>query len=139
MKIIILPCLMLVHTLIFKNPATAQNGNTNFATINAQSVPVPVSSATVTQFYGSIKNDRVLLNWTIDKNQASDKFEVERSTDGKNFVTAALVFGTDKPGTEEYQFYEKNKKVKTFYRLKIIQKDNSIDYSVTISPVIDTP
>ena len=92
------------------------------------------SSASISYFNGAIKSDRVLLNWAINKNQVADKFEVERSIDGKNFVMAALVFGTDQSDKEEYQFYEKNKKVKLFYRLKIIHKDHTVNYSAIISP-----
>ena len=92
------------------------------------------SSASISYFNGAIKSDRVLLNWAINKNQVADKFEVERSIDGKNFVMAALVFGTDQPDKEEYRFYEKNKKVKSFYRIKIIHKDHTVDYSAIISP-----
>ena len=106
----------------------------SFATINAKSISDYAASASIIYFNGIIKNDRVLLNWTTDKNQEADKFEVERSLDGKNFVMAALVFGTDQPDKVEYQFYEKNKKVKVFYRLKIIQKNLSVEYSAIISP-----
>ena len=63
-----------------------------------------------------------------------DKIEVERSTDEKNFIMAGLVFGTDQADKVEYIFYEKNKKVKSFYRLKIINKDFSIFYSSIIAP-----
>ena len=105
-----------------------------FATINAKSISDDASSASIIYFNGIIKNDRVLLNWTTDKNQEADKFEVERSLDGKNFVMASLVFGTDQPDKVKYLFYEKNRKVKVFYRLKIIQKDLSVDYSAIVSP-----
>ena len=106
----------------------------SFATINAKSISDDASSASIIYFNGIIKNDRVLLNWTTDKNQEADKFEVERSFDGKNFAMTALVFGTDEPHKVKYQFYEKNKNVKVFYRIKIIQKDLSVEYSAIISP-----
>ena len=112
----------------------ADNCYRSFATINAKSISDDASSASIIYFNGMIKKERVLLNWIIDKNQEADKFEVERSFDGKNFVMAALVFGTDQPDKVEYQFYEKNKKVKVFYRLKIIKKDLSVEYSAIISP-----
>ena len=112
----------------------ADNCYRSFATINAKSISDDASSASIIYFNGMIKKERVLLNWIIDKNQEADKFEVERSFDGKNFVMAALVFGTDEPHKVKYQFYEKNKNVKVFYRIKIIQKDFSVEYSAIISP-----
>ena len=63
-----------------------------------------------------------------------DQIEVERSTNEKDFVMAGLVFGTDQPDKVDYLFYEKNKKLKLFYRLRIINKDRSVSYSSIISP-----
>ena len=59
-------------------------------------------------------------------------FELQRTTDGKNFTTAALVFGTDKNDTDSYEFYEKAKSKKAAYRLKIIYKDQSVEFSPVI-------
>ena len=58
------------------------------------------------------------------------------SLDGKNFSTAAIVFGTDKSETEEYQFFEKASKPKSVYRIKLINKQRQVAYSkiITVSP-----
>jgi hypothetical protein len=85
-----------------------------------------------TSFSHSLNNNKVLLNWTIAQNQQAYQFEVERSEDGKNFVTAALVFGTDKADSDNYMFYEKARKEGTSYRIKVIQKDGTVDYSTVI-------
>ena len=110
------------------NSLSAQN---NVAPITASSA---LSTAVVNQLNCSIKNDRVLLNWVIDNNQSANQVEVESSTDGKNFTMAALVFGTDKKDTDDYYFYEKAKKGKIFYRLKIINKGSSVQYSAIVTP-----
>ena len=117
-----------------QNNSYANNCSISFAPINARFISTDTSSASVFYFNGIINKERVLLNWIIDKNQEADTFEVERSFDGKNFVMAALVFGTEQPDKVEYLFYEKNRKVKVFYRLKIIQKDLSVAYSAIVSP-----
>jgi hypothetical protein len=80
-------------------------------------------------FNGNLANNKVILNWVIAENQAADKFEIEKSTDGKTFSLAALVFGTDEAATANYQFYEKAGTKKTYYRLKIVDKNNSVSYS----------
>ena len=49
----------------------------------------------------------MILNWVVGENETADRFEIEKSTDGKTFIMAALVFGTEKPKTDKYQFYEK--------------------------------
>lgn len=103
---------------------------------DAVSLPPSSSFSSVTgedpatiQLTYRIENNRIFLNWAMDSNQDTNQFELERSSDGKNFVLAALVFGTDKPGTEDYRFYEKARSKKTFYRVKIIRKDRTADYS----------
>jgi hypothetical protein len=89
---------------------------------------------------GSIVKNKVILQWQITGNETADQFEVERSTDGKNFSMAALVFGTDKPETDQYQFYEKANPKKVLYRVKLISKDQKITYSsvIEISPETST-
>ena len=68
----------------------------------------------------------------IGVNEYADKFEVERSTDGKNYVMVALVFGTDKNDTDHYMFYEKATDKKTMYRLKIFDKSKGVLYSNSV-------
>jgi hypothetical protein len=83
----------------------------------------------VADVHGSISDNKVFLNWTVERNQDADQFEIERSEDGKNYVMAALVFGTGKPGADKYWFFEKKRKQKTYYRIKLIHTDGSISYS----------
>ncbi len=134
---LILPFFAIVFTLIINNSAIAQNKYALVKNNKTQSI-VASQPARISHFSGTITKDRVVLNWTIAKNLQADQFEVERSTDGKNFVLAALVFCTDQPDEAEYQFYEKLKKVTYYYRLKIIHKDHTVDYSDTIFPEATT-
>lgn len=105
--------------------------------------PTPVSLTTTSSnpvqlisFNGSISNNRVFLQWQVGENEGADQFEIEKSTDGKIFVMAALVFGSDKPATDTYWFYEKAKNKKFYYRIKIISKNKEAAYSpvITINP-----
>ena len=65
----------------------------------------------------------------MGENETTDQFEIEKSTDGKNFTLAALIFGTDKPEKDSYEFYDKMKKEEISYRLKIISKNKQVAYS----------
>ncbi|HYM94629.1 MAG TPA: hypothetical protein VET23_10850 [Chitinophagaceae bacterium] len=87
-------------------------------------------------FQGCVDNNKVMLHWEVSENEVADQFEVEKSVDGKNFSMAALVFGTDKPHTDSYMFYEKSITKKMLYRIKIIDKKGNITYSdaLTIDP-----
>ena len=99
--------------------------------------PAPTSTTTiepakVISINGKINDGKILLNWVVSQNENAAQFEVEKSLDGKNFTMAALVFGTDKTATDNYLFYEKSGKKKTLYRIKIINKDQTVDYSSII-------
>ena len=114
-------------------------------TVSARINPIPFTStppfyfaagssytSKIISFNSIINKKKVLLSWTVDENQETDRFEVERSANGKIFVFAAMVFGTDKEGIDYYQFFEKMKKSKTYYRVKTIAKDGSVNYSQII-------
>ena len=88
--------------------------------------PLPVK---LTSFQGNLNNNKVFLNWTVASNETTDHFEVERSTDGNNFSTAALVFSTDKSGDESYQYSELMSAEKVFYRLRMTDKSQDVAYS----------
>jgi hypothetical protein len=105
------------------------------ATANGQQSATPAASSApvkLLQFEGSFNNNKILLNWMIGVNEYADKFEVERSTDGKNYVMVALVFGTDKNDTDHYMFYEKATDKKAMYRLKIFDKSKGVLYSNSV-------
>ena len=72
------------------------------------------------------------MNWEVGDNETADQFEVEKSTDGKNYIMAALVFGTDKSETDKYQFYEKAGSQRVLYRIKLINKDRKTEYSTVV-------
>ena len=104
---------------------TARPSSFNFS--NAPAKPKIIS------FNSSSNKGKIILNWSITDNQEVDRFEIERSLDGKSFETAALVFANFKSGTDSYQFFEKENKSKTYYyRIRIVAKNDSVDYSQPI-------
>jgi hypothetical protein len=90
------------------------------------SLPVHLSS-----YQGNMnKNNKVTLNWTIADNETAKSFEIERSFNGRDFATAAVVFASENRGTENYTYYETvNTNDKVMYRLKMIDKNHEADYS----------
>lgn len=99
----------------------------NLSSNSAQStLPVHLIS-----FQGNLnKNNKATLTWTAAENETIDHFEVERSVNGKDFTTAAVVFATDKRGTENYTYSESiNNNDKVLFRLKMFDKDQDINYS----------
>jgi len=103
---------------------------------NQTTAPFSLLSATITSFQGTLSENNVRLRWAVSENETADQFEIEKSVDGKHFTMTALVFGTDKPATASYQFYEKVGNQKVLYRIKLINKNKQAEYSgvVEINP-----
>jgi hypothetical protein len=86
------------------------------------------------QVSADCSNNKINLNWSIDSNEVTDKFEVERSFDGTNFKMVALVFTSEKKGKEDYKFYERLKPGdKVSYRIKRCYNNEKINYSQVVS------
>ncbi len=100
---------------------------------NKQKIVAQATNA-LTRFSATAANNRITLQWAISNNAETDRFEVEKSTDGKKFSMIALVFGSELSGDANYEFFEKLKKTKSYYRLKIIYKGGRVDYSSIILP-----
>ncbi len=121
------------------HPNHAQSDIAPFANPSPLSTStIPVTPAKLISIDGSINNHQVALNWEVGENETDNQFEVEKSTDGKKFLMAALLFGTDKPVTGYYQFYEKAGNQKVLYRTKLINKNRQTEYSavVKINPTV---
>lgn len=82
-------------------------------------------------FQGNVNNNKVNLQWAVADNETGRSFELEKSFDGVDFSTTALIFTTPKPGTENYAYRESIERT-SFYRLKMINNDNSFSYSKVI-------
>jgi len=86
-----------------------------------------------TGFNAKTLDSKVSLNWSVAENESGRQFEVEKSTDGKNFHTVALVFATMGKGTEAYEFLDKKPEAKAWYRIKSIDNANRVIYTHTIA------
>jgi hypothetical protein len=76
---------------------------------------------------------RVLIDWATDNTVSTNYFEIERSSDGVNFKTVALVMGPD-PTQSKCDCYEGFDKPaasakKYFYRLKHVSTDGEVELS----------
>jgi len=91
------------------------------------------ATAIIKNLHCRMQMDRVFLDWTINNNQLVSQIEVESSTDGKNYAMAGFIFSTDKRGSDAYNFYERAKAARIFYRLKIVHKDQAVRYSDIVS------
>lgn len=94
-------------------------------------VPLPIK---LLSFSSNMSNNKAQLSWSVADNETGDFFKVEKSTDGRNFTNIATLFTTNKIGTDAYSFRDADDLTSTtYYRLKIVNKDNSISYSKIVT------
>ena len=94
-----------------------------------ENISLPVK---LTNFGGNLNSKQVDLHWAVDENEDDDHFEVEKSTDGKEFTTAAIVMASEKAGSENYSFAEIMKSEKIYYRLRMFDKNKVVTFSNTL-------
>jgi hypothetical protein len=108
---------------------------------NAHVIGCPTNSTlpvTLLSFVGNLNDGKVRLLWAVAQNEDDDHFEVEKSTDGRNFKTAAVVMTSLKGGAESYSYSEVMNAEKVYYRLKMFDKNEVITYSKTVMLDIKT-
>lgn len=80
-------------------------------------------------------NKKVMIDWATDNKVPTNYFEIQRSTDGKNFKTVAMVLGPDpeKKDCDCYECFDKpaTSNQKYFYRLRHVGTDGEVELSET--------
>jgi hypothetical protein len=82
-------------------------------------------------FYASVFNKTIQIRWKTATEKNSDRFEILRSADGRNFLAIGSVRASGNSASiTEYSFSEQAVKGTTlFYRLKMTDLDGSYQYS----------
>jgi len=128
MKQILNLCIFIICNFLTNNVAFSQH-----KTSQGRSSP----GTQLLSFEADLHNNKVILQWAIAENEIADRFEVEKSVNGKKFELAALVFTSEKSGEENYMFYEnKTNSSKIYYRIKIFDKTKAVNYSKVL--ILDT-
>jgi hypothetical protein len=96
---------------------------------------------TLIDFSGAKVENTIALRWNTAEETHSDRFDVQRSADGKNWAT----IGTQKSQGESYSVVnytfvdKKPASGDNFYRLKMIDTDKTFAYSKIIKIGYDVP
>lgn len=100
--------------------------NFGWEIVSALPLPVTLNNFKVTQV-GKTNS----LTWNTSQETNLDYFEIERSQDGINFSKSGSVKAAGNSSTaQQYQFIDENPVCGTnYYRLRIVDKDNSFKYS----------
>jgi hypothetical protein len=83
-------------------------------------------------FQGNETNSTARLSWEVSGNETIKQFELERSTNGTNFTSAATINGNNIAGNESYFHSEKMIADMVYYRIKMTDKNGVVNYSKTI-------
>ena len=94
-----------------------------------QNLTLPVK---LISFAGNLNNNKISLQWAVAENENNDHFEVEKSIDGNDFITAAIVMASEKSGTEGYSLNETMKSEKVYYRLRMFDNNRVATFSKTL-------
>ena len=82
-------------------------------------------------FDGLVQKSGNLLQWTVSEGHQFNRFELERSTDGyRNFMRIGKIDA--KLGQRSYSLVDQNPKAEGYYRLRMLQPNNEVDYSPVI-------
>ena len=110
------------------NPENCTYVNSMADLLCSFAAPLPIH---LESFQGNLdKNNKTTLLWTVSNNELIKHFEIQRSFNGRDFFTVALVPASEKTGVEKYIYHEMiNANDKVMYRLKIFNKQTQVDYS----------
>ena len=104
--------------------------SSNCAAVASSNGTLPIK---LISFSGQALHKKAELKWTVDENETGNYFEVQKSISGREFTTIGMLFTTQKAGTENYTFTEPSMmNGSAYYRIKIVNNDNSVSYSKTV-------
>jgi hypothetical protein len=92
---------------------------------------IPTTSVLPVRFTGftATTNEHTELKWYVAENESAKQYEVERSTDGRNFTTIGIVFPTTQKEDENYIYKDQIPNAKTWYRIKLTDNNGKISYT----------
>ena len=97
--------------------------------ITTQSLNAQLDLAFVSNFSGNSTTSCNHLSWTIASNQSISSFEIEKSTNGKDFKTIAVLVATESFNTENYTYSDTAISAdKIMYRLRVLIKRSQNDF-----------
>jgi hypothetical protein len=107
------------------------NNNTWDVNVNVlQPISLPL---TITDFTGFTTNCDATIKWATSFERNTSRFEVEQSSNGVTFTKVGTVQATNAANGNSYQFNYTQGSGNYYYRLKMIDKDESFIYSKIIN------
>jgi hypothetical protein len=92
-------------------------------------IPVPV---TLIDFNGRGKDGYNQLEWIVADEDNLSRYELERSTNGSDFIRVATIMAQNQASETTYGHNDHTSLFETYYRLKIIDIDGTFKYSSVV-------
>ncbi len=132
-------------TVNFAGIAANNNGNDGsgdraYKGTFSTTVAIP-TSVKLAAFTAALSNDKVKLTWQTLSETDANRFEIERSLNGREFTYVGKVEAKgNTTSLSSYAFYDNLAQLngKVYYRLKSVDKDGSFTYSDQTSVLIKT-
>lgn len=106
-------------------------GGFSYQRSTSSAIPAPVKLAS---FTASKKNKALQLNWKTVSEENTSTFDVERSSDGKNFNSIGTMAAAGNSSSERfYSFTDNNPLASNFYRLRTNDANGAVSYSNILS------
>ncbi|HXR84107.1 MAG TPA: T9SS type A sorting domain-containing protein [Hanamia sp.] len=114
----------LVNISITSNAASAASGRFKVVFKTFSVLPVQLSSLTAVK-----KQETVVVEWQVENESGMEKYQVQRSVDGNNFITVGNTRAENK-GAGKYNFVDTNPSTgNNYYRIASMSKDGQVTYS----------
>ena len=109
--------------------------------LSSKDLKAQTSKVNVTDFTVTTKEQKVIIDWKTDGTAATNYFAIQKSTDGVNFKTVALVMGPD-PKQKNCDCYGCSDKYvknagRSYYR--VVHIDNNGNEQITEAKLLATP
>jgi hypothetical protein len=104
-------------------------GTTMQFTVGTSTTVLPVR---LTQFSANKLISTVDLNWKVATENALSFYQVERSSNGRDFTSIGMVKSTNATSSIVRTFNDSKPMADNFYRLKMIEQNGSYQYSQTV-------
>lgn len=127
---------------------SANLGNANCALIDSSKIiSLNVSNCDILKvglisFNARLANEHTILSWRTSREERNVMFDIERSTDGRNYTVIKRINGINDPDEAEnsYVFTDPDPATETaWYRIRMIDMLNNNNYKYTGIEKVDVP
>ena len=88
-------------------------------------------------FEGKANDCDAQLNWVSASEEDFDRYEIEWSNDAENWKTVEVVYGAGGISVQEYEYLHTETTAVNYYRLKMVDLDETYEYSEVINIITD--